>query len=69
MIEFIKSNARWLLAGMLLTFTSSFGQTYFISLFAGEIQNTFSLSHGGWASIYLIGTLASAIVMIWAGGL
>ena len=64
MIDFIKSNARWLAAGMLLTFTSSFGQTYFISLFAGEIQNTFDLTHGGWASIYLMGTLASAVAMI-----
>ena len=48
---------------------SSFGQTYFISIFSGEIRNTFNLSHGDWGLIYGFGTFASAIVMIWAGGL
>ena len=48
---------------------SSFGQTYFISIFSGEIRNTFNLSHGDWGIIYGFGTFASAIVMIWAGGL
>jgi MFS family permease len=46
---------------------SSFGQTFFISIFAGKIQSYFNLSHGDWGSIYMIGTLASAIVMVWAG--
>ena len=55
--------------GSLLTFLSSFGQTYFISIFSGEIRNTFNLSHGDWGLIYGFGTFASAIVMIWAGGL
>jgi len=54
---------------MLLTFMSSFGQTYFISIFSGEIRNTFNLSHGDWGLIYGFGTFTSAIVMIWAGGL
>lgn len=66
---FVRSNARWLLAGALLTFCSSFGQTFFISLFAGEIRATFDLSHGQWGGIYSLGTAASAIVMIWAGAL
>ena len=56
-------------AGMLLTFLSSFGQTYFISIFSGEIRNTFELSHGNWGLIYGFGTFASAIIMIWSGGL
>ena len=68
-LGFMKSNARWLSAGALLTFLSSFGQTFFISLFAAEIQTEFRLSHGEWGAIYSIGTFASAIVMIWAGGL
>ena len=66
---FIKNNLQWLSAGILLTFLSSFGQTYFISIFSGEIRNTFDLSHGDWGLIYGFGTFASAIVMIWAGGL
>ena len=69
MFQFILKNSRWLAAGMLLTFMSSFGQTYFISIFSGEIRNTFNLSHGDWGLIYGFGTFASAIVMIWAGGL
>ena len=65
--EFIRSNIAWLLAGFILALSSSFGQTFFISIFAGKIQAYFNLSHGDWGSIYMIGTLASATVMIWAG--
>lgn len=69
MIRFILQNSRWLTAGALLTLISSFGQTYFISIFAGEIRTAFNLSHGDWGAIYGFGTFASAVVMIWSGGL
>ncbi len=68
-LSFFVKNARWLSAGALLTFLSSFGQTFFISIFAAKIQSDFALSHGDWGLIYLVGTTASAAVMIWAGGL
>lgn len=68
-LSFLRLNVRWLLAGVLLTFMSSFGQTFFISIFAGEIRAEFGLSHGEWGGIYALGTLASAIVMVWAGSL
>lgn len=68
-LQFMRQNARWLIAGSLLTFMSSFGQTFFISVFSGVIRQEFSLSHGAWGGIYSLGTLASAIVMIWAGTL
>ena len=68
-LTFIRENARWLAAGVLLTFLSSFGQTFFISIFAGHIREEFGLSHGEWGGIYTLGTSASAIVMVWAGGL
>ncbi|MEP4196265.1 MAG: MFS transporter [Aliishimia sp.] len=67
--EFLKQNAKWLSAGALLTFLSSFGQTFFISLFSEPIRHDFNLTHGEWSSIYSIGTAASAVVMVWAGGL
>lgn len=67
--NFLIRNARWLAAGALLAFLASFGQTYFISIFAAEIRQAFSLSHGQWGGIYTLGTTASAIVMISAGGL
>jgi len=66
---FLRDNAPWLTAGVLLTFLSSFGQTFFISVFAGHIREAFELSHGQWGGIYTLGTTASALVMIWAGGL
>lgn len=68
-IAFLRDNAPWLGAGVLLTFLSSFGQTFFISVFAGEIREGFGLSHGQWGGIYSLGTTVSAIVMVWAGGL
>ncbi len=66
---FLRDNAPWLTAGVLLTFLSSFGQTFFISVFAGEIRAEFGLTHGQWGGIYSVGTTASALVMVWAGGL
>ncbi len=68
-LRFLIDNRLFLLAGFLLTFTSSYGQTYFISLFAGEIKTDFGLSDGQWGGIYTIGTTLSAITMIWAGAL
>ncbi|OED44631.1 MFS transporter [Chromatiales bacterium (ex Bugula neritina AB1)] len=64
---FIRDNARWLLGGLILTIFSSFGQTYFIALFGSEIRETFSLSHGEFGTIYMVGTLASAATLVWIG--
>lgn len=69
MVLFLRQNLRWLAAGGLLNFSSSFGQTFFIALFAGQIRADFALSHAAWGSIYTVATLASAMVMILAGGL
>ncbi|MBL4768448.1 MAG: MFS transporter [Rhodobacteraceae bacterium] len=69
LLSYLSRNAPWLAAGGLLTFLSSFGQTFFISIFAGEIRSTFELSHGDWGGIYTIGTSAAALVMVWAGSL
>lgn len=68
-LSFLRANARWIGAGALLTLLSGFGQTFFISVFAGEIRAAFGLSHAGWGAVYAAGTLASAGVMVWAGGL
>lgn len=68
-LAFFQTNARWLSAGALLTLLSSFGQTYFISLFAVGIRSEFHLSHGEWGAIYATGTMVSAATMVWAGAL
>ncbi len=67
--NFLKRNVTWLFAGILLTFMSSFGQTFFISIFGGHIRAEFGLSHAAWGGIYSLGTTVSAIIMIWAGAL
>lgn len=68
-IHFIRQNAPFLATGALLSFLSSFGQTFFISIFGGEIRESYGLSNGDWGLIYMIGTGASAAVMVFAGGL
>ncbi len=60
---------RWLAAGFLLIFASSFGQTFFIALFGGELRAAFDLSHGEFGGLYTMATLASAITLLWLGRL
>ena len=67
--DFIRNNAPFLMTGALLSFLSSFGQTFFISIFGGEIRTAYGLTNGEWGVIYMIGTGASAAVMVFAGGL
>ena len=66
-LQFLRTNASWLAAGVLLSFTSCFGQTFVISVLAGHIRTDFGLSNSGWALVYMLGTLGSAGVMLWAG--
>lgn len=66
-VSFILSNPRFLAFGAATAFLSSFGQTFFISLFGGEIRAAFGLSHGDFGAIYAAGTLTSAAILIWAG--
>jgi len=68
-LVFVAANARWLAAGFALAFASGFGQTFFISVFAGNIRADYGLSHAEWGGIYAGATMAAALVMIWAGGL
>ena len=66
-LAFISANKRWLGAGFLLTFFSSYGQTFFISLSGGALRETFDLSNGEFGTLYMAGTLASAATMIFLG--
>lgn len=68
-LRFIRENTPFLATGALLSFLSSFGQTYFIAIFGSEIRETYGLSNGDWGLIYMIGTGASALLMVFAGGL
>ena len=63
MIDFLKQNARWIAGGFLLTYFSSFGQTFFISASIAEWQAAFDLSHGEIGRLYMFATLASAMCL------
>lgn len=65
---FLWNNARWLATGLLLGLGSSFGQTYFISIFAGEIRAAYGLTDGQWGGIYTVATVSSAFLLIGFGG-
>ena len=69
LFAFLTSNARFLTTGALLAFLSSFGQTFFIAIFAAQIMAAFDLTDGEWGGLYTVSTTASAIVMLWAGAL
>lgn len=60
---FLRRNARWLAGGFVVFFFSSFGQTFLISLSAGDIRREYGLSHGGFGSLYMAATLASALTL------
>ncbi len=66
-LRFLIENRLFLLGGFVLSFTSSYGQTFFIALFAGEIMQDFNLTDGQWGALYTLGTTISAITMVWAG--
>lgn len=65
--SYLRSDPRILAYGVLLALGSSFGQTFFVSLFSGDIRATFGLSHGDFGIIYSVGTLSSAAVLSWTG--
>ena len=65
--RFACTNPRFLGFGFLLAFLSSAGQTYFIGVFGADIQAEFSLDAGSWGRTYMIGTLASALLINWTG--
>ncbi|WEX11576.1 MFS transporter [Chelativorans sp. AA-79] len=61
--HFLRENARWLAGGFLLTYFSSFGQTFFISISAGNVRAEYGLSNGQFGIIYMLATLASALTL------
>ncbi|WP_271274419.1 MFS transporter [Aliamphritea hakodatensis] len=55
--------------GFVLTLSSSFGQTHFISLFNASWRAEFGLSHGEIGALYSAATLCSAACLIYLGKL
>ncbi|MGB5720221.1 MAG: MFS transporter, partial [Woeseiaceae bacterium] len=69
MFRFLKENYRWIAGGFLLTYFSSFGQTFFVSGSIAEWRAAFDLSHGDFGRLYMLATLASALCLPFAGRL
>lgn len=65
--RFVRHNLRWIGAGFLLTFFSSFGQTYFVGLSGTDLRARFGLSGGEFGGLYMAATLASALTLPWLG--
>lgn len=69
MLAFIRRNFRWIAGGFVLTYFSSFGQTYFVSASVAHWQAAFDLSHGEFGRLYMFATLASAACLPFFGRL
>jgi predicted MFS family arabinose efflux permease len=65
--RFIIENRRFLAFGVLLAGLSSYGQTFLISLFGGQIRAEFGLSNGDFGMVYSVATLVSGFTLIWLG--
>jgi MFS family permease len=66
-LDFLAVNRRFLAFGFAMAFFSAFGQTFFIAVFGGELRAEFALSHGEFGSLYSLATVASGVILIWAG--
>lgn len=64
---FFKDNYKKVSFGWLLTFLSSFGQTFLISLYVPEIVRDFQITEGTFGAIYAGCTVVSSIFMLTVG--
>ena len=60
-------NFKVILFGFILTFFSSFGQSFFLGLFNSNIRDALSITHGQFGSIYASATLLSSFILVWIG--
>lgn len=62
-LRFMRAEWKSLRIGLLHTFFSGFGQTFFLSLFSGFIIEEFGLSRTEYGGLYSIATLVSALTL------
>lgn len=68
-LRFARTHPDAIAFGILLTLCSSFGQTFFIGLFNQDIRDAFGIGHGTFGTVYMIGTIGSAVALVWTGKL
>ena len=66
---FLAEQPRIALFALLATFSSGFGQTFFVAVFGGEIRAAFDLSHTHYGLLYGGATVISALLLLQAGSL
>jgi len=66
-IKFFLANKRLISFGFLMTFFSSFGQTFLISLYVPAIMSEFNLNTFSFGMIYGTATVLSGITLVYAG--
>ncbi len=67
--DLLRKNPRPILFGMLHTFSSSYGQTFFIALFYTQILKEFSLTKTEYGMLYGLATLCSGLTLPWVSPL
>ena len=66
-LYFIKGDFKKISFGWMLTFLSSFGQTFLISLYVTSISSDFEISEGSFGAIYAICTVLASFIMLTVG--
>jgi MFS family permease len=66
-LQLFRKNTSILVFGILLTFFSSFGQTFVLSLYIPWLLETFDLTRSFYSGLYAMATLMSAATLIFAG--
>ncbi|MCF4097186.1 MFS transporter [Maritalea mediterranea] len=67
--ELNRRQVQWIGAGFIMTFASMGGQTIFIAQFNTEIRSFFNLTDGQFGQLYMLATLASAVLISILGNL
>ncbi|MDZ7763674.1 MAG: MFS transporter [Melioribacteraceae bacterium] len=68
-IRFFLGNKRLISFGFILTFFSSFGQTFLLSLYVPKIINEFQLTNSYFGGLYAIATVGSSFILAYVGKL
>ncbi|MBW6511165.1 MAG: MFS transporter [Desulfuromonadaceae bacterium] len=67
--SFLQAHPQILIFGVLLTFFSSFGQTFLISIFVPQFLDVFALDTAQFGALYAAATITSAASLPWFGRL
>lgn len=68
-LAFLRGNFRFIGFGFLLTFLSSYGQTFYVALYGAEIRAEFGLGHGSFGAVFSTVSVVAAVCLVWLGRL